>query len=48
MLIVTNQRLTWTGICKRYINNITTEKLVPRILYPEINETDAKDSLVCR
>ncbi len=37
--------INWTGICERYIKNLTVEKLVPRILYPEINETDAKDSL---
>jgi len=37
--------INWTGICEKWIKNVTTEKLVPRILYPEINETDAKDSL---
>ncbi len=37
--------INWTGICERYLKNTTVEKLVPRILYPEINETEAKESL---
>ena len=37
--------VNWTGICKRWIHNTTVEKLVPRVLYPEINETEAKESL---